>query len=600
MFAACDHSEKSSSEPQEPVFELGVQAEGTGKGIVRSAGGDIYCGERCAVTYPDEKRVLLSAYEDEGSQFMGWSGDCAGKADCALVVDDVKSVGAEFKAVQLEETLESGALESHLHRLSLIAAMNSGHRRVGSPGYKASADYVKNVLEDASAVKTILKKAGLEIYEQDTPVKYFEMISDPTMEVVTPYEELFSPDADFRPLIFTGGGDITGSLVFLDPVIPPGAEPNTSDDGCNAADFEGIDAAGKIVAIQRGRCTFQTKAENAQNAGAAGVLIFNEGQAGRTSVFTGDLTSAAQLSIPVFAVSYDIAEVLHRLTEDSEIIIHMAVSVINELRTARNIFAEIPGGDQERVIMIGAELGSRTEVPGINDNGSGAAAILELANQITRKGFSFKNKLRFAWWADNGLLAGSRRYAESLTYEEAQKIALYLNADTIGSVNYVLGVYDGDVSDTFGNAYSIAGEAGDLPFGTGEIEETFRSYFSSLGIDAYPAAMYGDSAYYPLMFHDIPFGGLFTGTGGRKTYEQYAVFGGTPDGLYDPCHLNPCDDTGNVDLDALLINARALAHVLDIYGNKEVLFSSGGARTAADRHGAAMNRKMIPVSGAVK
>ena len=39
--------------------------------------------------------------------------------------------------------------------------------------------------------------------------------------------------------------------------------------------------AGNIALLQRGTCTFQQKVENAQSAGAIGVLIFNEGQPGR-------------------------------------------------------------------------------------------------------------------------------------------------------------------------------------------------------------------------------------------------------------------------------------------------------------------------------
>ncbi len=586
MMTACHGGGDGTESPQEPAFELNVEVAGTGKGLVRSADGLIYCAEDCSEIYGGENRVLLSAYEDEGSQFIGWSGDCAGKADCALVVDGVTKVRAEFQDVQLEDTLTSGLLESHLHRLSLIAAQHSGHRRVGSAGYDASAAYVKTVLDAANSVKTVLNEDRLMIYDQDVAVKYFEVLSDPLLEVVSPYAEPLIPDVDFRPLIFSGGGDVTGPLVFIDPVIPPGAQPNTSDDGCSAADFENIDAAGKIVAIQRGRCTFQMKAENAQTAGAAGLLIFNEGQADRSSVFTGDLTSASDVSIPVFAIGYDTAERLFRLAKEVEIILHMAVSVINEPGTAKNVFAETPGGDPEQIIMIGAELGSRAQGPGINDNGSGTAAVLELANQITRKGFSFRNKIRFAWWADNDLLAGSRKHAEMLTYEEAQQIALYLNADTVASVNYVIGVYDGDVSDTFGNVYSIADDPGELPSGTGEIEESFRSYFFSLGVYPESMPMLGDSAYYPLMFLDIPFGGLFTGTDGRKTYEQYAIFGGTPDAPYDPCHLNPCDDINNFNADALLINSRALAFVLVEYADRDMVFPSGIARSSGYEAGA--------------
>lgn len=64
--------------------------------------------------------------------------------------------------------------------------------------------------------------------------------------------------------------------------------------------------------------------------------------------------------------------------------------------TTSNVIAETPGGDPNNVVMAGAHLDSVNAGPGIQDNGSGSAAILEVAEQMA--GVTTHNKVRFAWW----------------------------------------------------------------------------------------------------------------------------------------------------------------------------------------------------------
>src|SRR5690606_28644690 len=95
------------------------------------------------------------------------------------------------------------------------------------------------------------------------------------------------------------------------------------------------------------------------------------------------------------------------------------------------------------VVMVGAHLDSVAEGPGINDNGTGSAAVLEIAKQMRK--VKPKNKVRFALWgAEESGLVGSDYYVANLSEAERAKIALYLNFDMIGSPNYVRFVYDGD------------------------------------------------------------------------------------------------------------------------------------------------------------
>ena len=106
-------------------------------------------------------------------------------------------------------------------------------------------------------------------------------------------------------------------------------------------------------------------------------------------------------------------------------------------------------GDPDNVVMVGAHLDSVNAGPGIQDNGSGSAAILEVAEQMAK--VKPTNTLRFAWWgAEESGLVGSSDYVAGLSSEELDQIALYLNFDMIGSPNYVFFIYDGDDSDGVG------------------------------------------------------------------------------------------------------------------------------------------------------
>ena len=85
--------------------------------------------------------------------------------------------------------------------------------------------------------------------------------------------------------------------------------------------------------------------------------------------------------------------------------------------------------------MIGAHLDSVEDGPGIVDNGSGVATLLEIATQLGADP-SVQNTVRFAFFGDeeNGA-EGSTGYVEGLSAEDRKKIKLYLNVDMVASPN---------------------------------------------------------------------------------------------------------------------------------------------------------------------
>ncbi|GIF00957.1 hypothetical protein Ari01nite_84210 [Paractinoplanes rishiriensis] len=222
--------------------------------------------------------------------------------------------------------------------------------------------------------------------------------------------------------------------------------------------------------------------------------------------------------------------------------------------TGYNLIADWPGGDTSDTLMIGAHLDSVTAGPGINDNGTGSAANLEVALAVARTGHQPDRHLRFAWWGAEELgLRGSRAYVNGLTTAQRSAITGYLNFDMVGSPNPGYFLYDGDNSDGVG--------AGPGPAGSAQIEQTLAAYFTSIGVPTRGTDFDGRSDYGPFISAGIPAGGIFTGAEGRKTSAQVTLWGGTT-GAFDPCYHASCDTTANVNDTALNRNADAIAYTV--------------------------------------
>lgn len=455
------------------------------------------------------------------------------------------------KAVTVDGVVE------HLEAFQEIADDNGGDRAAGRPGYDASVDYVVEQLEAAGYDPTV----------QEFEFPYFEENSE--LIRVSPNPRTFVNGTDFLRNTFDSGspeGTATGPLVPVDLVIPPGAAPNSSSSGCDAADFAGFPAGG-VALMQRGTCGFAVKALNAQAAGASAVVIMNEGQPGRTGLLNmiGDATG---LTIPAvfatFAAGADLAS-----TPGATVTV--TVDYAAEIRTASNVLAETADGDDDNTVMAGAHLDSVQDGAGIQDNGSGSAALLETAIQMAK--VKPTNTVRFAWWGaeEEGLL-GSEYYVDQLSEEEAADIALYLNFDMVASPNYMFGIYDGDNSG--GTA-----APGFIPEGSAEIEDVFEKYYADRGEPYQDSEFSGRSDYGPFIAVGIPAGGLFTGAEVTKTAAEAELYGGVAGAAYDPCYHEPCDNLtgegqdealydqlsedytliGNVNVHALDVNSDAIA-----------------------------------------
>ena len=198
------------------------------------------------------------------------------------------------------------------------------------------------------------------------------------------------------------------------------------------------------------------------------------------------------------------------------------------------MLAETSTGNDDNTVMAGAHLDSVQDGAGINDNGSGSAALLETAIQMAK--VKPTNTVRFAWWGaeEEGLL-GSEYYVEQLTDAQEEDIALYLNFDMVASPNYMFGVYDGDNSG--GTA-----APGFIPEGSAQIEDVFEKFYADRGEPSQDSEFSGRSDYGPFIAVGIPAGGLFTGAEVAKTAAEAALYGGVAGASYDPCYHQACDN----------------------------------------------------------
>jgi len=467
-------------------------------------------------------------------------------AACLTVVPTATSADSPSgQAAKLRKAITLDGVMRHEQAFQGIANANGGTRVAGTPGYDASVAYVVEQLE----------AAGYDPVIQEFDFAFFRQLAPSVFQRITPSPQTYVEGTEFATQTYSGSGDVTANLQEVnDNQFPPGPTAGSSNAGCEPADFAGF-VPGRVALIQRGTCTFHDKALNAQTAGASAVVIFNEGQPGRTDVINGT-AGAPDFHIPVIDTSFAIGESLHSLLGTGPVTVHISTSTESEIRQASNVLADTVGGDPNRVVVQGSHLDSVPAGPGINDNGSGSAYNLESAIQLANSHIKPRNTIRFAFWgAEEENLVGSTFYVNSLSDDELGKIMLNLNFDMIASPNFVRFVYDGDGSDT-----PTAG-----PPGSAQIEQAFLDYFGSQGLATAPTAFDGRSDYGPFIAAGIPAGGLFSGAEGIKTAAQAAVYGGVTGEAYDRCYHQACDTISNLNATAFDQMSDAAATVLVQY-----------------------------------
>ena len=451
---------------------------------------------------------------------------------------------------KLRAAVTTAGILEHTGALQGIGDSSGGNRLAGAPGHDASAEYVAGEAESAGLDGSFHNfNYDLDLLADYPPPALGVASGGPARQYV-PGIAGASLGGDFGSMFGSQSTDITAPVWAIDLNLDPSAPVNSNTSGCQTSDYNGM-PDGAIALVQRGTCTFAMKFKLADKSGAGGLIVFNEGQPGRTVPLWFDVTG---INVPSMAATFDTAEDLANGVENGNtgLVGRFKVDWRPGNYPTRNVIAETPNGDPDNVIVVGGHLDSVGVGDGINDNGSGSAAILEIAEQLAAVGV--QNKVRFIWFSaeESGLL-GSEAYVASLPESERDKIAAMLNFDMVGSPNFVRFVYDGDLSDS-------EPPEGGAPEGSAQIEDMFLDYFASQGLATKPTAFDGRSDYGPFIAAGIPAGGLFTGAEEIKTAEEAAVFGGIAGQQFDQCYHLGCDRASNLSTTALDEMSDAMAH----------------------------------------
>jgi hypothetical protein len=486
-------------------------------------------------------------------------------AQCAQQVNDTPG--------KLLPCIQQGDLWNHMQNFQAIANANPGpdghpSRNSGEPGYKASVDYVAN----------LMSAAGYNVTIQTYKFTYYAYKSEPTLSEVSPVSRDFVLNTDW-----TSGQSTGTTTAALQPVggivIPPTPTPSSSS-GCTASDFNGF-VPGRIALIQRGTCTFGTKVQNAQAAGASGVIIFNEGNPGRTSVFLGSLQDAAGNpiipTIPVAFTSFDIGSDLYNqyqtaVQSSSPLpVISLNIDAIVKPNTDDyNVIADSPGGDKNHVLVVDAHLDAIYGA-GMLDNASGSATILDIAQLM--KNVTPLNKLRFIWFGGEELgLLGSTYYVNNLSSTDLSHIGYDLDADVTATPNYIVGVLDPAGPDLFNRSATTATTFPNRVYKASQVSrDQSVDYFNSIGLNHEFISPTGTDAF-NFNLAGVPASGLLTGQDCCKSQDEVNLFGGYT-GNYEGnvpsfdggCVDNPfrwCDNIDNNDPHVLTFMSKAFANTV--------------------------------------
>lgn len=446
----------------------------------------------------------------------------------------------------LSERVSTDAMMAHLSKLQEIADDNDGNRASGTPGYAASVAYVADALRSKG------------------------------FEVQLPEFELRLPFAD-APTVTVGGAEFAAKPLEYTIGTPPegvsgpllGARVEDTP-GCTATDYDGLPVTGAVVLVDRGQCPFAAKQAAAAERGALALIVANNIDGEQSSATLGRDTP---VRIPVISVSK--ADGARMRAHPGETTIKLNAGV-RTMKT-RNIIAQTKTGSTADVVMVGGHLDSVPAGPGINDNGSGVAAVLETALQLGSSP-DVPNAVRFAFWgAEEVGLLGSANYVQSLDVGALKDIALYLNVDMIASPNPGYFTYDGDQSAPLNPEESPPR----VPEGSAGIERTLAGYLKSAGKTPQDTSFDGRSDYDGFTRAGIPTGGVFSGALTDMTEEQAQLWGGTADQPFDPNYHQKTDTLDRIDRTALDINGKAVAYAVGLYAQD--LFGRNGVPVRDDR-----------------
>ncbi|WNG93337.1 M28 family peptidase [Mycobacterium sp. ITM-2016-00318] len=435
-------------------------------------------------------------------------------------------------ARDLADKVGVDGMYTHLRKLQEIADANNTSRAEGTPGYDASVDYVAQTLRDRG------------------------------FDVQTPEYERLGVVSPGRPRVTVSGRDYSVDQASLLTATKAGGlraatRRPQKPAGCTAADYGATKATGAIAVVDDTGCSIVDKQKTAVGEGAVGLLVVSDpgAQGSPKRLFSPGYYRG--LTVPVAVVDRAADASLRRTNAPVLLTLDADAAMVK----SRNVLAQTKTGDTRNVVMAGAHLDSAAGSPGINDDGSGVAALLETAAALGSQPQT-TNAVRFGFWgSEEKVLAGSTKYVEGLERDQLDNIALYLDFDMLGSPNAGFFTYDGDQS----GQPNPDVPAKTVPAGSAGIERTLAGYLNLAGIRPadMPLGKAGD--YSPFLSAGVPIGGVTTGASQRKSEVQARLWGGVAGAAFDRNNHLPGDTVDNVNRDALAVTGPAVAFAVGTY-----------------------------------
>ncbi|CAF1242153.1 unnamed protein product [Didymodactylos carnosus] len=484
--------------------------------------------------------------------------------------DDVAAVTTTLSpptANRLVASITVDQMMSHLNALQRIADTTGGTRAIHTEGFHGTLDYITQYLTN---------NTDLKVQRQDFNWSTFDLISDPTFSSSisgTSKNYTWGVGKDFYQLMYSGNSS-TSSTSARVTIVP--------NFGCNPSDWNvpNIDGTVALVAAGGG-CLYRIKTQLApRNLG--GLLIYNLGTP--NNLFAVASSVNPNTTFPVISVSHSVGMQLMNAANDTltNTTVTIQLAAEKEERPVGNICADTRTGDPTQTILIGGHSDSVPAGAGINDNGSGSAAIIVLATNIARLFHNsvdqvYKYRVRFCWWgAEEVGLRGAEYHRDMARNTETvgERISDYLvnlNYDMLASPNYMFGIYNGSSAPNNTPANAIPGSI--------RLTELFRDWFISQSLPWTYTDFSGRSDYGPFLETGIVASGLFSGAEDRKSkierdyYDRVlgSTLGGIAETAYDSCYHLSCDTVQNINQFALQRMTQAAAYVLEYLGRLDNL-----------------------------
>jgi hypothetical protein len=413
-------------------------------------------------------------------------------------------IAVATKAPLPDFAADEDRLLEHLQAFQAIADAHGGIRFAGTPGYEASVDHAAGVLRDL----------GFSVETPTVDFTGFAELSGTTLAVAG---RRFSGPDELHALIYSPGGEVDGPVEVL------------SASGCDPEDFEGVER-GALVLTTGGGCLRREQAMNAADAGAGALLVGYPGR-GPGEIYRPTLIDPADISIPVVSVT---AEAIGALRSAAGAPATLSVATERDPAAVRNVVAQF--GDGPAVVMLGAHLDSVLEGPGLNDNASGVAALLEVARGVAASGLPEDAAVRIGLWGAEELgTVGSRAYVETMP----DRPIAYINLDMAGSVRGANLVYSESTAVS----------------GSEQITDAFEAWFAERGEPSARVDLGGSSDQFAFVEAGIPTGGLFAGASESGGAAQPSASAAGE--ALDPCYHLACDRLENVDVARVALFAEA-------------------------------------------